>query len=122
MYTCFFETGDGHIKRVLEDFKRWTATQANKLLNGEGRFWQIEWFDPWSRSDEESEKIVRYIRRNPLAAGLIEDGEAWPYVGHFRRKCPGQTHATITESRMPLDRVCKSVVRRSASQSHFRRK
>ena len=81
----FFETGDGHIKKVMEDFKHWTAIQANRLLEREGRLWQTEWFDHWSRSDAESEKIVRYIQQNPQAAGLIQEGEVWPYVGHGRR-------------------------------------
>lgn len=76
----FFETGDGHIKRVMENFKRWTAMQANQLLDRIGRFRQIEWFDHWSRSDEESEKIVHYIRRNPYRAGLVKADESWPYV------------------------------------------
>ena len=81
----FFETADGRIKETMEGFKRWTATRANKLLRREGRFWQIEWFDHWSRSHEEDERIVKYIRDNPSKAGLVNDDEEWAYVGHVRR-------------------------------------
>ncbi len=81
----FFETADGRIKETMEGFKRWTATLANKLLHREGSFWQIECFDHWSRSHEEDERIVQYIRDNPSKAGLVHDDEEWAYVGHVRR-------------------------------------
>ena len=64
----------------MEDFKRWTGHEAAKLLSLDGgRFWQDEWFDHWSRSDEESDKIIQYIRRNPEKAGLVKDYREWPY-------------------------------------------
>ncbi len=69
----FFElANDLSLKRELVEFKRWTGHQAAKIekrLAGR-HFWQTEWFDHWSRSDEGDEKIVRYIRRNPQKAGL----------------------------------------------------
>jgi REP element-mobilizing transposase RayT len=71
---------DGRLKSILEQFKRWTGHEAGKLLSLDGnRFWQDEWFDHWSRSDEEDEKIAAYIRRNPEMAGLVEDYRKWPF-------------------------------------------
>jgi REP element-mobilizing transposase RayT len=72
---------DAHLKQSIEQFKRWTGHQAVKVLkmNDGGRFWQDEWFDHWSRSDNEDEKIVRYIRHNPVKAQLVEDFHEWPY-------------------------------------------
>jgi REP element-mobilizing transposase RayT len=88
----FFETGDGHIKRVTELFKRWTGHQAGKLLNLDGnRFWQVEWFDHWSRSDEESQRIIEYIRQNPVKAGLKETYIEWPYGSWSRSREPSGT-------------------------------
>ena len=76
----FFELGRAGLKRVLEDFKRWTGHQAAKVLDLDGRrFWQREWFDHWSRSDEEDERIICYIRDNPVKAGLVENPGDWPY-------------------------------------------
>jgi REP element-mobilizing transposase RayT len=76
----FFEVLDGGLKTVLEQFKRWTGHEAGKLLNLDGkRFWQDEWFDHWSRSDEGDEKIVAYIRRNPEKAKLVSSYLEWPY-------------------------------------------
>jgi putative transposase len=79
----FCEFGAGGMKTVLEDFKRWTGHRALAILNSASkryeRFWQREWFDHWSRSDEEDERIILYIRNNPVKAGLITDYLSWPY-------------------------------------------
>jgi REP element-mobilizing transposase RayT len=76
----FFEIGDRSLKRVLEQFKRWTGHEAGKVLGLDGsRFWQDEWFDHWSRSDEEDDRIAKYIRRNPEKAKLVKSYSEWPY-------------------------------------------
>jgi hypothetical protein len=76
----FFELLREGLKHQLEQFKRWTGHEAAKLLNLDGeRFWQDEWFDHWSRSDEEDEKIVYYMRRNPEKAKLVESYLDWPF-------------------------------------------
>ncbi len=71
----FFELNNElSLKNELGEFKRWTGHQAAKLLKGleSKRFWQLEWFDHWSRSDEEDDRIIRYIQRNPMKAGLSQ--------------------------------------------------
>jgi REP element-mobilizing transposase RayT len=81
----FCEVGTKGLKHALEDFKRWTSHQAAKLLGIDGqRFWQREWFDHWSRSDEEDERIIGYIRNNPVKARLVEDYMLWPYASWSR--------------------------------------
>jgi putative transposase len=66
------------MKRLVEDFKQWTGRQASRLLGLTGqRFWQEEWFDHWSRSSEETERIRQYIRTNPVRAGLASDSTRW---------------------------------------------
>ena len=62
-------------------FKRYTTRQVNAYMSTKGkRFWQKEWFDHWSRSASEDEKIVQYIRYNPVKAGLVRTPEQWPYL------------------------------------------
>jgi REP element-mobilizing transposase RayT len=79
VHLLFELLGEG-LKNGLEQFKRWTGHQAARLLGRDGRrFWQDEWFDHWSRSDEEDEKIVEYIRQNPVQAKLVEDYRDWRY-------------------------------------------
>ena len=76
----FFEVLDGGLKHTVEEFKRWTGRLGKSLVASVGeRFWQDEWFDHWSRSDEQDERITDYIRQNPVKAGLVTDFRDWPY-------------------------------------------
>jgi REP element-mobilizing transposase RayT len=76
----FFELLKENLKTTMNDFKRWTGHEAGKLLRLDAdRFWQREWFDHWSRSDEEDDKIIRYIRDNPVKRGLVAKYCDWPY-------------------------------------------
>jgi REP element-mobilizing transposase RayT len=82
----FCEIGKRGLKETLEDFKRWTGHRAAKLLPGDSeRIWQREWFDHWSRSDEEDEKIARYIRKNPEKAKLVENSLNWKFGSWARQ-------------------------------------
>lgn len=72
------------LKESLEDFERWTGHQAAKLVElPGGRFWQDEWFDHWSRSDEQDDQIDAYVFDNPRKAGLVQRSEDWKYGGTF---------------------------------------
>ena len=83
----FCEVGNQELKPILEDFKRWTGHQAAKLLSQSGtRFWQSEWFDHWSRSEDQDDRIVNYIRYNPVKAGLVREYTQWPYGSWFGAK------------------------------------
>lgn len=42
-----------------------------------GPFWQRESYDRWVRDDTERTRIVAYIERNPVKAGLCASPEAW---------------------------------------------
>jgi REP element-mobilizing transposase RayT len=76
----FLECGEGLLKQSLEQFKRWTGHEAGKWVDLKAaRFWQDEWFDHWSRSDEEDQRIMQYIRQNPVKAGLVKEYHDWPY-------------------------------------------
>ncbi len=88
----FGEIGDQGLRETLEDFKRWTGHQAAKILSTDDeRFWQREWFDHWSRSDEEDEKTAGYIRENPVKAKLVQRAADWPYGSCGRSCLPGGT-------------------------------
>jgi REP element-mobilizing transposase RayT len=84
----FCDMGPQGMKATLKDFKRWTGHRAMEILPGldANRFWQREWFDHWSRSDVEDERIVEYIRHNPVKARLIEDFRRWQYGSWSRRQ------------------------------------
>jgi type I restriction enzyme R subunit len=56
--------------KQCESWKRYTATQLNRLLDRRGRFWQQEGFDHLVRSVEQFEHLRRYIADNPRRARL----------------------------------------------------
>ncbi|MEK7404820.1 MAG: transposase [Acidobacteriota bacterium] len=79
-----------HVHCLLRPFRdlavitRWlkgsTARRANLLLGRTGQpFWQGESWDHWVRNDEELQKLTRYIKRNPVSAGLAATPEDWPW-------------------------------------------
>jgi REP element-mobilizing transposase RayT len=64
---------DKQIGRMIGDWKRFAAKRH-------GIEWQKNFVDHRLRSDESWEEKANYIRMNPVRAGLIRAGEAWPYM------------------------------------------
>jgi REP element-mobilizing transposase RayT len=65
------------LKRTLA--KDWSAR------GGEGAHWQKGFFDHVLRSEESYEERWRYVRENPVRAGLVNGPEEWPYQGEIHR-------------------------------------
>ena len=78
---AFIQCGTLGMSDVLRRFKKYTAREANRMLGRRGkRFWQREWFDHWSRSMQEDDRIISYIRRNPVKGGLVSEAADWPWT------------------------------------------
>jgi REP element-mobilizing transposase RayT len=76
----FVRVLQGSLRATMESFKSWTGGAAASMLGLQaGRFWQREWFDHWSRSGSEDEKISQYVRANPVKAGLVRTSAEWPH-------------------------------------------
>ena len=74
------ETQQGHpLPQVVHSWKSYTANYANQVLRRVGPFWHREFFDRYIRDERHLEKAVLYIHGNPVAAGLAERAEDWPY-------------------------------------------
>jgi len=81
--------------RPLPVVMRWikgsTARTANMILNRTGNpFWQYETYDHCVRTNDELNRINRYVERNPVRAGLtpaIEDWR-WSSASAGRRPTP----------------------------------
>ncbi|MCG2591122.1 transposase [Rhodohalobacter sulfatireducens] len=65
------------ITRILKNLKSYTALQANKILEREGAFWNVESYDHLIRNNTELENIIRYTIYNPVKANLVENWEDW---------------------------------------------
>jgi putative transposase len=65
--------GDSSLCKLIRDFKR-IATRKGKIE------WQRNFFDHRLRHDESETEKFEYILQNPMRAGLIREGDEWPYV------------------------------------------
>lgn len=74
------ETWDGYLLGdVVHSWKSYTASKANEIIGRRGPFWFKEYFDRFIRDEEHFANTVRYIHNNPVAAGLVERPENWPF-------------------------------------------
>ena len=64
---------DKDLRRLVGDWKRFTSERT-------GIRWQKNFFDHRLRSDESWDEKAAYIRNNPVRAGLLPEGQTWPYV------------------------------------------
>jgi REP element-mobilizing transposase RayT len=70
---------------ILKSWKQFTSRRAKVILAlGEKPFWQAESHDHWIRNDEEKARIARYLRNNPVAAGLCARPEDWSWSSAWR--------------------------------------
>jgi REP element-mobilizing transposase RayT len=73
------------LSEILKTWKQYTSRRAKALLGlGSADFWQPESYDHWVRDDEERARIARYIRNNPVKAGLCQQPEAWRWSSAWR--------------------------------------
>ena len=80
------------LARIMHSLKSYTAHEANHILNRAGAFWQAESYDHWVRDDDELERILNYVRANPVKAGLVERPELWLWCScHDRFLLDGDT-------------------------------
>ena len=74
------ETEYASIASIMHSIKSYTAKQANLNLRRTGhKFWAGESFDHYSRSEEETIRIIKYVVTNPVAAGLVRTAKDWPW-------------------------------------------
>lgn len=72
VHGLFAFPGPKSMKSVISGFKSWLAKQ-------QGIQWQRDFFDHRLRNVESAAEKARYIRMNPVRAGLVADPEDWPY-------------------------------------------
>ena len=69
-------TPDVPVSKLTQSLKRFTAREANRLLQLTGiPFWQDESYDRLVRDEIEFQRIARYIEWNPVKAGLASHPE-----------------------------------------------
>jgi REP element-mobilizing transposase RayT len=69
------------------DLSSWMKSLKHALSKALGQVgvagpcWQKGFFDYVLRSEESASEKWEYVRQNPVRAGLVRGGEAWPYLG-----------------------------------------
>lgn len=63
---------------VTHSWKSYTAPEANKILSRRGAFWQREGYDILIHDQNDLDRTIDYIVRNPVKAGLRD--WAWTTV------------------------------------------
>ncbi|HEX3145063.1 MAG TPA: transposase [Pyrinomonadaceae bacterium] len=70
----------GHsLADIMHSIKSFTASEANKMLNRKGRFWQKEYFDRYIRNSRQFGRAVTYLENNPVKGNLCYKAEDWPF-------------------------------------------
>ena len=72
LHGLFSFCGKKPMARVMADFKSWMAKSA-------GVHWQRDFFDHRLRGWESAAEKAKYIRNNPVRAGLAGQSGDWPY-------------------------------------------
>lgn len=79
------------LSEIAQSWKRFTAREANKILNRTGEaFWQPEPYDHWIRNDEEHARCCRYVLNNPVKARLCAAPEDWKWSSAWRGNVPAK--------------------------------
>jgi putative transposase len=73
------------VAKITRSIKGFSARGINRILKRTGEpLWQDETYDHWIRDGEERNRIIRYVEQNPVAAGLVETLEQWPWSSAWK--------------------------------------
>jgi REP element-mobilizing transposase RayT len=71
---------EGHsVSDILHSWKSFTASAINRSLGRSGKLWQHESFDHLVRNHDSLIRFITYTENNPVAAGLCQHPEDWPF-------------------------------------------
>jgi putative transposase len=74
------------LSAVVQSWKGYTASIANRLLGRSGVFWHRDYFDRYMRDERHLEVTVSYVERNPVQVGLVPRPELWRWSSAWRRE------------------------------------
>ena len=87
VHILFVQNPGWLLEKLIGGWKGFTGYKINKLRNRSGSLWQADYFDRLVRDDQHFANCVRYIRRNPIKAGLRE-GEFILWEGEIAKGVP----------------------------------
>jgi REP element-mobilizing transposase RayT len=63
----------------VRTWKTFSAKRINELLGRSGSLWAPDYFDRYIRDQRHFDTNKHYIEMNPVAAGLCDAPESWPF-------------------------------------------
>ncbi len=72
--------GSPLLNKILQNHKKFTAVQSNKVLKHSGAFWAEESYDTIIRDDAHFFRSVNYCIQNPVKAGLVNNWIDWKWT------------------------------------------
>jgi len=67
------------VTKIMQDIKKYSAKESNKILRCSGKFWQSESYDHVIRNKKELTETIKYVLDNPVKAGLCKRREDWKW-------------------------------------------
>jgi hypothetical protein len=83
VHTLFSSEAGWTLSQIAHSWKSYTANECNRLLKRKGEFWQRETFDRYIRNEQHYENVVKYIKHNPVKAGLCARPEDWRWSSAY---------------------------------------
>ncbi len=74
-----YESTEPPLGVIMHSLKSYTASEANKMLNRSGAFWETESYDHVIRDEKEYHRVIAYVLNNPVKAGLVRNWGEWPW-------------------------------------------
>jgi REP element-mobilizing transposase RayT len=74
-----FQTGNESLSRTVENWKKFTAHEANKTIGRQGPFWSEDYWDTFMCNPEHELRTRHYIEANPVKAFLVRAAKNWPW-------------------------------------------
>jgi len=62
------------LRRIVASLKQFTANEVNARRNRSGQLWMREYFDHLIVDQHQVDRVIAYIERNPMKAGLSPEG------------------------------------------------
>lgn len=72
-------TAESELGQIVHFWKTVTRRRINTLLGRTGPVWAKDYFDRFIRDQRHFDTNKHYIEMNPVAAGLCDTPEAWPF-------------------------------------------
>lgn len=92
VHSLFVQNPDWPLEKLVRSWKRFTAREINRLLMRSGRLWQRDYFDRLIRDERHFSNCVRYIRRNPEKARLMQS-QYLLWESEIAQRVPGLVRA-----------------------------